>query len=76
MLFRSGHGLLIAVEFNQDIAESIMYTCLGKGLMVNGLKPNLLRFIPPLIINKEEIDEGIKILDESLNEISGMQGIK
>lgn len=57
-----GYGLLIAIEFDRDIAEAIMYACLEKGLVINFLKPNLLRVIPPLIITRAEIDEGIGIL--------------
>jgi len=61
-----GCGLLIAVEFDREIAEAIMYACLEKGLVINHLKANLLRIIPPLIISKAEIDEGIGILDTVL----------
>jgi predicted acetylornithine/succinylornithine family transaminase len=62
-----GRGLLIAVEFDKDIAEAVMYACLSKGLIINHLKPDTLRVIPPLIISKAEIDEGIRILDETLS---------
>jgi acetylornithine/N-succinyldiaminopimelate aminotransferase len=61
-----GRGLLIGVEFKQDIAEAIMYACLEQGLIVNYLKPNLLRFIPPLIVTRAEIDRGIQILEQVL----------
>jgi acetylornithine/N-succinyldiaminopimelate aminotransferase len=62
-----GCGLLIAVEFKSDIAEKITYACLDKGLVINFLKPNMLRVIPPLIITRSEVDEGIRILDEVLS---------
>jgi len=65
-----GCGLLIGLEFKQDIAEAAMYSCLEKGLVINFLKPNLLRVIPPLIITVQEIDKGVKILDEALSEIA------
>jgi acetylornithine/N-succinyldiaminopimelate aminotransferase len=65
-----GLGLLIGVEFKQDIAERIMYACLEKGLIVNHLKPNLLRFIPPLIVTRTEIDKGLKILEDVLKTIN------
>jgi acetylornithine/N-succinyldiaminopimelate aminotransferase len=64
-----GMGLLIALEFNKDIAEDVLYDCLSKGLLINQLKPNTLRFIPPLIINQNEVNEGLKILD---NVFSGL----
>jgi acetylornithine/N-succinyldiaminopimelate aminotransferase len=61
-----GKGLLIGIEFNKDIAEAVMYACLEKGLVINHLKPNMLRVIPPLIISQSEVDEGMSILDEVL----------
>jgi acetylornithine/N-succinyldiaminopimelate aminotransferase len=65
-----GCGLLIAMEFNKDIAEDVLYECLSKGLLVNQLKPNTLRFIPPLIIKESEIEEGLKLLDAGLSGLS------
>jgi acetylornithine/N-succinyldiaminopimelate aminotransferase len=64
-----GRGLLIAIEFDKDIAEAVMYGCLAKGFMINHLKANTLRVIPPLIITKAEADEGIRKLDEVLSEM-------
>ncbi len=64
-----GKGLLIGVEFNKDIAEAVMYACLDRGLIINFLKPNLLRVIPPLIITRAEVDEGMQILDAAIEQI-------
>ena len=61
-----GMGLLLAMEFNQDIAQSLTMACLENGLLVNKLKDNALRFMPPLIINKDDIDEALAILDKVL----------
>jgi len=64
-----GRGLLIAVEFSSDIAQSVLMSCLDGGLLVNRLKPNTLRFMPPLIIGNEEVDEAVGILDKVLSSI-------
>jgi len=37
-----------------------------KGFLINCIQGNILRFIPPLIIEKEEIDSLITCLDERL----------
>ena len=63
-----GRGLLVAVEFNSDIAQSLLMACLDRGLLVNRVKPNALRFIPPLIIGNDDVDEAINILGEALAE--------
>ena len=64
-----GRGLLIAVEFNSDIGQEVLMACLEGGLLVNRLKPNALRFMPPLIIGNQEVDEAVGILDKALSSI-------
>jgi len=64
-----GCGLLVAVEFSSDIAQSVLMACLDGGLLVNRLKPNVVRFMPPLIIGNEEVDEALGILDKALSGI-------
>ncbi|OGN99202.1 MAG: acetylornithine aminotransferase [Chloroflexi bacterium RBG_13_51_52] len=65
-----GRGLLIAVQFNSEIAQQVVLDCLDKGLLVNKLMPNAIRFIPPLIIGNQEVDEAVGILDGVLAGIS------
>ena len=65
-----GRGLLLAMEFSDDIGADVLNACLGKGLLVNRVKPNALRFIPPLIISEREVDEAIDILDQALSSVS------
>jgi len=68
-----GYGLLIAVEFSSDIANSVLKACLDRGLLVNRVKPNALRFMPPLIIGNSEVDEALGILDEALSSIVSLK---
>ena len=46
-------------------------SCLERGLLVNRLKPNALRFMPSLIIGNEEVDQAIDILDRALGSVVG-----
>jgi len=64
-----GRGLLVALEFNQEIAEKLVLACIDRGLLVNKVKPNALRFIPPLIITEKEVDKAEGILRDALGEI-------
>ena len=64
-----GEGLLIAVEFDKEIAKQIVTSCIEKGLLVNRLKANAIRLIPPLIIGNKEADEALGILDKVFSEI-------
>ena len=63
-----GRGLLVALEFSKDIAEKVVLACLNKGLLVNQVKPNALRFMPPLIIGEKEVDRAVDILERALKE--------
>ncbi len=65
-----GRGLLIALEFSSDIAGSMVTACLDWSLLVNRVKPNAIRFMPPLIIGKGEVDEAIGILGKALSSIA------
>ena len=62
-----GRGLLVAVEFQSDIAQDVLMDCLHRGLLVNRVKPNAIRLVPPLIIEKKEVDQTVGILDEVLS---------
>jgi acetylornithine/N-succinyldiaminopimelate aminotransferase len=62
-----GRGLLLALGFTNDIAQDIVKASLEKGLLVNQVKPNAIRFMPPLIITKDDIDKAVTILEEILS---------
>ena len=61
-----GRGLLLALELSSDIAGSVVKACLEDGLLLNAVKPNAVRFMPPLIIGKRDVDEAIDILERVL----------
>ena len=63
-----GRGLLIALEFNREIAEKLVLACVDRGLLVNKVKPNALRFMPPLIITEKEVGKAIGILGDVLRQ--------
>ena len=62
-----GQGLLLAMEFNREIADSALMSCLERGLLLNRVKPNVLRFIPPLIVTESDVDEAMGVLEEVLS---------
>jgi predicted acetylornithine/succinylornithine family transaminase len=64
-----GRGLLLALEFDHDIADELALACLEQGLLLNAVKPNALRFMPPLIIEEKDVDEAIAILERVFSTI-------
>ena len=64
-----GKGLLIAVELlNDDAASSINSKCLDEGLILNVTHGNIVRIFPALNISREEMQEGLKIFENTLKE--------
>ena len=65
-----GRGLLAAVQFDRDIGQDVLNRCLETGVLINRVKPNAIRIMPPLVITAKEIDIGLARLDKAL---SGMK---
>ncbi|MDP6647144.1 MAG: acetylornithine transaminase [Dehalococcoidales bacterium] len=65
-----GRGLLVAMEFNADIGQSVVTACLERGLLINRVKPNAIRFVPPLIIDNKEVDRALDILGKVLDSLA------
>ncbi len=65
-----GLGLLIGLEMTRDIAGPAVAECLENGLLLNAVRPNTLRFMPPLTVSNEEIDEAVDIVDAALAKAS------
>ena len=60
-----GKGLMVGVELTKPGAEYVD-KLREAGFLINCTADKVLRFVPPLIITKEEIDEFVKALDEIL----------
>ncbi|WP_418791481.1 acetylornithine transaminase [Phosphitispora sp. TUW77] len=62
-----GKGLILGLGITAD-GIKIVESCRAKGLLINCVGSNVLRFLPPLIISFEDIDNAVKILDEAMGE--------
>ena len=60
-----GMGMMIGVVLEKDNAKEVAVKCVENGLLVLTAK-NLIRFLPPLNITKEEIDKGLEIFERTL----------
>jgi 4-aminobutyrate aminotransferase len=76
-----GLGLIIAMELvtskeeakpNPTVAMALLENCLSRGLLayMAGSEGHVVRFMPPLIVNEDQIKEALNIIDESLTELS------
>ena len=64
-----GVGLMLGIQLTSSGAD-IVNKCLDKGLRINCTAETVLRFMPPMIVTKEQIDQAIEILDTVLTESS------
>jgi acetylornithine/N-succinyldiaminopimelate aminotransferase len=62
-----GKGLMLATELTVPGADFVL-ECMKRGLLINCTNDNVLRFVPPLILTKTDVDRAIAILDEVLEE--------
>ncbi|MCW4054651.1 MAG: acetylornithine/succinylornithine family transaminase [Candidatus Bathyarchaeota archaeon] len=62
-----GLGLMLGMEFRYDVRNIILKT-MEKGVLVLDAGRNVLRFLPPLVIEKEQIDTAISVLDQVIGE--------
>lgn len=60
-------GLMIGIELESGNAHDIAVKCVENGLLIITAK-DLLRMLPPLVITYDEIDEALKILENTLKE--------
>ena len=58
-----GKGLMIGLELTQNHAKAIKHMCFDKGFLIGSVEDNILRFLPPLIIETHHIDFLITVLD-------------
>lgn len=62
-----GRGLILGLQLDIEGAP-LVTAALKKGLLINCTAGKVLRFVPPLIVNKGEIDHAIEILDQVFTE--------
>jgi 4-aminobutyrate aminotransferase len=75
-----GLGLMIATEFTSEdgtpateAAKAVVKACLERGLMLLTCGPwnNTVRWIPPLIVSADQVDEAVGVFRDALSEVKG-----
>lgn len=59
-----GRGLMLAADFDGDIAVELVDRALEAGFVLNSTGPHTLRFLPPLICTTDEVDALIVTLTD------------
>ncbi len=61
-----GKGLMVGVEMDRD-CKGVVRESLARGLLINCTAGNVIRFLPPLITEKEHVDRAMEILQKALH---------
>jgi acetylornithine/LysW-gamma-L-lysine aminotransferase len=62
-----GLGLMLGVELRYDVLN-VLLRALGNGVLLLDAGRTVIRLLPPLVIEKEQVDKAISVLDEILGE--------
>lgn len=60
-----GRGLLVGIEIEGD-ARAVVMAALERGLLLATAGDHVVRMVPPLIVEKSQIDEAVTILQEAM----------
>jgi acetylornithine/N-succinyldiaminopimelate aminotransferase len=63
-----GRGLIWGMATSVDVAP-MMKACFDAGLLTCKAGPQVLRLLPPLVVEREDIDEAVAILDKAFAQI-------
>ncbi|MGI6065197.1 MAG: acetylornithine transaminase [Bacillota bacterium] len=63
-----GKGLIIGMEMTIEV-NSLIKTCMQQGLLLLSAGPNVLRFVPPLIVTPSDVDQAVAILQKALKSL-------
>lgn len=71
-----GRGLIWAVQLKEELAEQGVHLALQEGLLINNVRPNALRLMPPLTVSQEELDRALAILEVVIAKLENSSGTK
>ena len=60
-----GLGLMLGMELRFDV-YNILLDCMDSGVLVLDAGRNVVRFLPPLVIEKKQIDTVVEVLDAAM----------
>jgi 4-aminobutyrate aminotransferase len=73
-----GRGLMVGLELVKDrqtkepareMRDDVVHSCFQQGLLSLGCGRSTIRFMPPLMIQKELVEEGLEIFEKALTEV-------
>jgi predicted acetylornithine/succinylornithine family transaminase len=69
-----GRGMLVAIGLDRDCSAEVIDEARRRGLLVNNVRPNAVRLMPPLIVTDDEIDRACDILESAIAAVEAAAG--
>lgn len=64
-------GLLVGVEFDDTIGGvAVKHGCMDRKLLITAIGAHTIRMVPPLIVSKEQCDQAVSILRETVDALA------
>jgi acetylornithine/N-succinyldiaminopimelate aminotransferase len=60
-----GMGLMVGIDLDAD-CKSLVEKALARGVLINSTGEHTLRLIPPLVVEKKDIDQVVSVIGQSL----------
>ncbi|HKX18990.1 MAG TPA: acetylornithine transaminase [bacterium] len=64
-----GRGLMVAAEITIP-SDKVVAACMARGLLVNNVRPTSIRFVPPLIATRADVDRAIELFGAALADVA------
>ncbi|PZR66800.1 MAG: aspartate aminotransferase family protein [Candidatus Dormiibacter spiritus] len=61
-----GTGLMLAMDLRGPVARALQEKCLEMGLLINVIGDRTVRFVPPLILTRAEVDTAVEVMASAL----------
>jgi acetylornithine aminotransferase len=66
-----GSGLWWGIVLARDVAADVVAATRSRGVLVNAVKPNVIRLAPPLIVSESDVLEAVGALAAAIAEVEG-----
>ena len=65
-----GRGLLLGLELHKEVAGDVVLAGLRSGILLNAVRPDVVRMMPPLTITEDDVDRGVERLEAAIREVA------
>lgn len=64
-----GRGLMVGVEFQEDLSPQVVAALMDEGVLTVPAGSRVVRFLPPLVISEDELQEAVKRFEKAVKRL-------